>query len=226
MSDNTFVIRPTRLASEPPWSLERSFRGNPNTHAWYLTDSDIEALAAAIDAHRLRGKRSSKEEMNDRGQQFAPGAEVPPRPASAPPSPPVGGYVCPQCGPDPAGADAHAETHHTWDGAQRTTLEMRVVMAEGVIVRPGDTLVIQMPEDTPLDEVDRAFATIKERLPEDCRALVLGGGVHVKVLRDKDSGPIVTFCLLCDDPKAPSRIHHPYGQVEHLPMPVPEVDGG
>lgn len=64
---------------------------------------------------------------------------------------------------------------------------MRVVLAEGVIVHPGDTLVIQMPEDTPLDEVDRAFATIRERLPEDCRALVLGGGIHVKVLRGKGS---------------------------------------
>jgi hypothetical protein len=24
------------------------------------------------------------------------------------------GYVCPQCGPDPAGDDEHTRTHHTW----------------------------------------------------------------------------------------------------------------
>ena len=30
--------------------------------------------------------------------------------------PPTNGYVCPQCGPDPAGPAAHTRSHHTWHG--------------------------------------------------------------------------------------------------------------
>lgn len=27
-------------------------------------------------------------------------------------------YVCPQCGPDPAGAWQHTQTHHVWHGGE------------------------------------------------------------------------------------------------------------
>lgn len=61
MSDNTFVIRRTKLASDPPWSLERSFRGNPNTHAWYLSDDDLLELFATLHAHLLLADGSGRE---------------------------------------------------------------------------------------------------------------------------------------------------------------------
>lgn len=31
-------------------------------------------------------------------------------------------YVCPQCGPDPEGPEAHAEKHHTWPPVDPTTM--------------------------------------------------------------------------------------------------------
>lgn len=51
-------------------------------------------------------------------------------------------YVCPQCGPDPAGADAHAESHHTWppgnvlDGRHEHERELWGRVLGGVEVYP------------------------------------------------------------------------------------------
>lgn len=138
--------------------------------------------------------------MSDYGQQFAPGASIPPRMAEPPESPP------------PSSGSVAAQA-----------IEVRVVLADAVVVRPGDTLVIQMPDDIPVDEVDAAFNTVKERLPEDCHALVLGGGIYVKVLRGNDSRPAldvpatgIDHCSFCPDPSSPRARYHMGGERAHV----------
>ena len=54
---------------------------------------------------------------------------------------------------------------------------------EAVAVHPGDTLVVSFGQLATRKVVDELGASLRERLPDSVKILVLGGEIHLHVLR-------------------------------------------
>lgn len=86
-------------------------------------------------------------------------------------------YVCPQCGPDPAGSMRHAETHHTWHGGESYDLPISAVATYANSpmppdVKAGSTMSLQRsepPADPPwLEEAIEALLADDKGGPSWC----------------------------------------------------------
>lgn len=51
-------------------------------------------------------------------------------------------------------------------GDVQLTDEVLAGLEQAVIVRPGDTLIVRVPQNTPADNVARFMAAMRERLPD------------------------------------------------------------
>lgn len=56
-------------------------------------------------------------------------------------------------------------------------------IAEAVVVRPGDTLVLALGADVNPAQMESFVEQIKHRLPEGVTPLVVDGDIHLYVLR-------------------------------------------
>ena len=83
-----------------------------------------------------------------------------------------------------------ADVEEYGETPDRTRLIQRLNALRGaaaIVVRPGDTLVMVLPDTMTTQETEEAFQVVKERLPDDCRAVIVGGSIRVHVIRGKVS---------------------------------------
>ena len=60
-------------------------------------------------------------------------------------------------------------------------------IAEACVVRPGDVLVLSFDHQISRDQADEISAHIRGRVPESVKVLVLGGSIHLHVLRSGEA---------------------------------------
>jgi hypothetical protein len=70
-----------------------------------------------------------------------------------------------------------------------TAAEDAVRIAEACVVRPGDVLVLSVDGVVTMAEFEELVAHVRKDLPETIKMLVLGGAIHLHVLR---AGEIAT----------------------------------
>lgn len=70
-----------------------------------------------------------------------------------------------------------------------TAADDAVRIAEACVVASGDTLVLAVGAHASRQQVDELHRSIEARLPEGVRALVVGGEIHLYVLRSSEAAP-------------------------------------
>lgn len=60
-------------------------------------------------------------------------------------------------------------------------------IAEACVVRPGDVLVLSLDEDISRQQFDAIHDHIRAALPESVKVLVVGGSIHLHVLRSGEA---------------------------------------
>lgn len=65
----------------------------------------------------------------------------------------------------------------------------RVEIHEGIVVRPGDALVVSMNRQATRREVDELAEMLRVMMPFGATVTVLANGVHASVMRAADDPP-------------------------------------
>lgn len=74
---------------------------------------------------------------------------------------------------------------HNEECTPPTTLALDLA-ADLTVIRPGDTILVRVPSDTPAEHVRRIADQLRERLPNVADVLVLAGADGIAVYRPND----------------------------------------